>query len=406
MKQKVFFVIGILFFCGIAYTLFFVYTYFRGAGPAFQKSPERIENIFDTIGSTEKKVTESVNNTDFPLKIEKGFALSIFASGIDNARVLAMGPKGNLFVSRTKDGIISMLEKTDQGVVEREILRGLKNPHGLAFDIENPNRLYIAEEDRLSFVDLFTDGSLQKIVDLPKSGRHFTRTLFWNSDNQLYISIGSSCDACHETDNRYASIMKVNLQEKRLEPYASGLRNAVFGTIHPVTGDLWVTEMGRDFLGDNAPPDEINIIRKGNFYGWPWYYGKNIRDTQFEPNTEVLLNAPLTESHIDLPSHVAPLGLAFVPEEGWPEEFWHDLFVAYHGSWNSTTPVGYKIVRLDLDQHGNLLGAHDFLSGWLTSDNKALGRPVDILTQPGGIFYMSDDKAGVIYKGEALSLSL
>ncbi len=159
--------------------------------------------------------------------------------------------------------------------------------------------------------------------------------------------------------------------------------------------------MGRDLLGDNIPPDEINIIEEGKNYGWPICYGKNIHDDQFDKNTYIrnpCMEPFETPSSIDLQAHSAPLGLAFFPEEGWPEEYWHDLLVAYHGSWNRTEPTGYKIVRMRLDNEGKYEATEDFITGWLNGKNEALGRPVDILIQPGGLMYISDDKAGVIYR--------
>jgi hypothetical protein len=168
--------------------------------------------------------------------------------------------------------------------------------------------------------------------------------------------------------------------------------------LHPVTGEVWATEMGRDWLGDDLPPDEINIIGEGRDYGWPICYGKNIHDAEFDK--KVYARDPCadkTPSFIDIPAHSAPLGLAFFPEEGWPEEYWHDLLVAYHGSWNRSVPTGYKIVRYHLDSRGNYLGEEDFITGWLTPAG-AVGRPVDILIQPGGKLYISDDRAGLIYK--------
>jgi len=165
--------------------------------------------------------------------------------------------------------------------------------------------------------------------------------------------------------------------------------------------------MGRDNIGDDLPPDEINIIENLSTssgqnsipnFGWPICYGKNIHDSDFDKN--VYIRDPCADkipSHIDLQAHSAPLGLAFVPEEGWLQDYWHNLFVAYHGSWNRSEPTGYKVVRIKLDSKGNYLGIEDFITGWLTKDG-ALGRPVDILVQPGGIMYITDDKAGVIYK--------
>ena len=159
---------------------------------------------------------------------------------------------------------------------------------------------------------------------------------------------------------------------------------------------MWATEMGRDLLGDNIPPDEINIIQEGGWYGWPWFYGKNIEDHSWTTGIPIYAFESIP-SHIDLQAHSAPLGLAFVPEEGWPKGYWYNLFVSYHGSWNRSVPTGYKVVRIKLDSKGNYLGTEDFITGWLTSSG-VLGRPVDILVQPGGTMYISDDKAGVIYK--------
>jgi len=168
-----------------------------------------------------------------------------------------------------------------------------------------------------------------------------------------------------------------------------------------VDGKIWATEMGRDGLGDNTPPDEINIIEKGKNYGWPICYGKNIHDTNFDKKTYIRnpCMVPLeTPSYVDLQAHSAPLGLDFVPEEGWPESYWYNMLVAYHGSWNRSIPTGYKIVRINMDSKGKYLGTEDFITGWLTADGKKLGRPVDIKVSPGGTAYISDDQAGVIYR--------
>ena len=156
--------------------------------------------------------------------------------------------------------------------------------------------------------------------------------------------------------------------------------------------------MGLDWLGDNLPPYEINIVEEGHNYGWPICYGQNIHDSAFDKNTYISDPcSDMTPAKVDLGAHVAPLGLAFIPEEGWPEDWWYNLLVAEHGSWNSSTPVGYKVVRIKLDAAGNYLGTEDFLTGFLKG-GQAIGRPADILVQPGGVVYISDDKAGVIYR--------
>jgi glucose/arabinose dehydrogenase len=162
---------------------------------------------------------------------------------------------------------------------------------------------------------------------------------------------------------------------------------------------MWATEMGRDNLGDNLPPDEINVITEGSDFGWPICYGNNIHDTNFDK--KVYIQNPCNEkvtAKVELQAHSAPLGLGFIPEEGWPEDYWYDLIVAYHGSWNRSVPTGYKLVRVKLDSNGNLQGVEDFITGWLTGNNRALGRPTDVLIQPGGTMYVTDDSAGVVYR--------
>lgn len=154
--------------------------------------------------------------------------------------------------------------------------------------------------------------------------------------------------------------------------------------------------MGRDFLGDDLPPDEINIVTQDGHYGWPFCYGKEIRDLNFE--TQFQFDCGKTEpSLIDIPAHSAPLGLAFIPPS-WPEEFQYNLLVAFHGSWNRSIPTGYKLYLYKLDQDGNYLGKRDFVSGWLTQNNEVLGRPADIFVNKKGVIFVSDDKRGVIYK--------
>jgi glucose/arabinose dehydrogenase len=360
------------------------------------------------------------------LKLPENFAIQIFAKGVNGARVIKEDPAGNLIVSLTKEGkIVSLPDLNQDGRADKVItlLEGLQNPHGMEIKcLDNQTlpagrqgpqncKLYVAETEKLVQYDLIFDEkekiykpvNPEKILDLPKGGRHFTRTLLflpYPQDHKLLISVGSTCDVCYEKDERNGTILVYDFKTKESKIYAKGLRNSVFLTLHPVTGKVWATEMGRDWLGDDLPPDEINIIEEGKNYGWPICYGKNIHDDNFDKN--VYIRNPCMEpsevsSYIDIPAHSSPLGLAFFPEEGWPEKYWHNLLVAYHGSWNRTVPTGYKIARYILDSQGNYLGEEDFITGWL-QENEAIGRPADILIKPGGIIYISDDKAGLIYR--------
>lgn len=336
------------------------------------------------------------------LKAPPGFEIEVFAKDLPGARVMVQDSFGNFWVSRPSAGVITTLEMRD-GKVERQVdvFRDLNKPHGLAMNPTSPYQLLIAEEDKISRVGLYSDGPMEKIADLPGTGGgHSTRTLEFGPDNRLYVSIGSSCNVCNEEDSRRAKIFSMKPDGSDLKEYARGLRNTVFFTWSYVDGTMWGADMGRDLLGDNLPPDEINILSEGRNYGWPNCYGKNIHDTVFDKNTYI--RNPCMEpfeaaSYIDVPAHSAPLGLVFVPEEGWPEEYWYDLLVSYHGSWNRSEPTGYKIVRMKLDAQGNYSGAEDFITGFI-QNGKVSGRPVGLLIQPGGTMYITDDHAGVIYK--------
>jgi len=327
------------------------------------------------------------NDEVLSLNVPKGFSISIFAKNLPGARVLAWDPKGRLVVSQTSEGKISAIQNSQTNT----ILSRLNKPHGIVF---KNDKLYVAENDGVVIYDYDNINAKatnpQKIIDLPSGGGHFTRTLLITPDEKLLISVGSSCNVCHEENSHRAKILMADLDGKNIKEFARGLRNSVFMAIHPVDGGIWATEMGRDNLGDNLPPDEVNIIEQGKNYGWPNCFGKNIHDAEFDKNTYIrnpCMEPFETASHMDIPAHSAPLGLAFIPEEGWPEEYWFDLLVAYHGSWNRSEPTGYKIVR----------NGEDFITGWI-KDGEVWGRPVDILVQPGGTAYISDDKAGMIYK--------
>lgn len=363
-------------------------------------------------------VVLDVNNTQSSipyLKVPEGFGISVYAKDLPGARtVLVIG--SGILVAQPSEGKVTLIsDKDNDGVAETKkvILDKLNKPHGLAeWGEGGQNYLYVAEKDKLTRYNFDDEKAYNPklLVGLPSNStdRHSTRSLLWAPSNEpdgysntLLISVGSSCDVCDEKDEKQGTILSYNIVTDKLEIYAKGLRNAVFMTRSYVDGKILATEMGRDGLGDNIPPDEINIIEKGKDYGWPICYGKNIHDTDFDKKTYI--RDPCTEpdmvpSYIDLQAHSAPLGLSFIPEEGWPEEYWYNLLVSYHGSWNRSEPTGYKVARIKLDSKGKYLGTEDFITGWLDEKGKKNGRPVDIVTSPGGSAYISDDSAGVIYK--------
>ncbi len=356
-------------------------------------------------------IVAAINTTDMPLKLPPGFAISIFAKDLGSPRVITRDPAGTILASIPQDGkIVALPDKNFDGKADETItvISGLNDPHGMAWKCDVAPEscvFYVAEENALASYDYDTTtmkaSNRKKLADINGGGNHTSRTLLFEpmpNQDKLLVSIGSTCNVCDEENAQRAKIFEYDTVTGSFTEFAKGLRNAPFMALHPVTGDVWATEMGRDQLGDDIPPDEINIVAKGKNYGWPICYGQNIHDTQFDKKTYIrnpCMEPFETPAHIDIQAHSAPLGLAFFGEETWPQIYWYNMLVAYHGSWNRTEPTGYKIVRYKLDAKGNVLGSEDFITGWL-KDGQALGRPVDIMIEPGKI-YITDDKAGVIY---------
>lgn len=342
-----------------------------------------------------------INKTDLPLKVTDNFTVSIFAKDLGWARDLVWPDKiWNYYLSRTSKWIITMLEVKDSKVVSKtDILKNLNNPHWLALDPQDKTTLYFAETNKLSKIKLYSDWKSEKIIDLPKWWRHFTRSLIFGTDSKLYVSIWSTCDVCYEKNEMNATIYRLDKDWKNLEKVASWLRNSVFMDVNPISGEIWATEMWRDNLWDNIPPDEINIIKKWNNYWWPICYGNNIHDYKFDKRTYIANPCMYTKpSHIDLQAHSAPLWIAFIPKEWWPENYSNDLLVAYHWSWNRSIPTGYKIVHIKLDDLWNVIEQRDFITWFINEKNDVLGRPVDILTQTWWVAFVTDDKKWVVYK--------
>lgn len=353
-----------------------------------------------------------------PLTVPEGFVATIYARDIKGARVIARDPKGTLLVSLTSQGKVVALpdlsndQKSDETIT---VLEGLKQPHGILVHCSDTGSgcvLYVAETGELKAyaydADTYTATYRETLATFPTGSGHFTRTLLMHPDGKrLLASVGSSCNVCIESDERRATVMAIDLVTKQASVFATGLRNTVFMDLDPVTGEVWGTDNGRDIIGDDIPPDEVNIIRQGNNYGWPYCYADRVYDTDFNessPNACIVSTPP----HIALQAHSAPLGLAFVPEEGWPEDMRSDLLVAYHGSWNRSEPTGYKVVRINLGDDRNPQGTSvDFVTGFLAPsapEDEAIGRPVDLLAEPGGTVYVSDDRAGAIYRISRVSL--
>jgi glucose/arabinose dehydrogenase len=332
------------------------------------------------------------------LHLPPGFTAEVYASGLSAPRFLTFGPDGVLYVAESANGRVTALPMDPaMGKAARHVTvaSDLDHPTSLAFagDV-----LYVGETSRVTQMtigaNMRASNERRIITDLPNSGEHITRTVLIGPDGKLYVSIGSSCNVCDETDPHRAAVWVYNPDGSGGHRYAYGLRNAVGMAINPITQQIWVTDMGRDLLGDNIPPDTIYSLHAGANYGWPTCHAGNIIDPDMgKPGDCNGVEQPL----VRIQAHSAPLGLAFYSDSAFPASY-HGLFVAYHGSWNRSVPTGYKVVYIPLDSQGHVAGPpQDFATGWL-HDGSTSGRPVGLAVGPDGALYLSDDSAGLIYR--------
>lgn len=348
-----------------------------------------------------KGVNEAALTEERSLTLPSGFGIAVFAAGMGRARFMAWSPEGDLVISELgqADGKVSILpDRNRDGTADERIVfaRGMRNPHGLAF---REGYLYIAEEQRVVRLRWQggrpAEGTPEVIIpDLPTGG-HFTRTIGFGPDDKLYLSIGSSCNVCDEQDDRRATITQYNADGSGGRIYAQGLRNAVGFVWRPGSDELWATNNGRDGLGDDIPPETLNLVRDGLDFGWPYCHNGQLRDQQYGRLGSC---DRATRPAFELQAHSAPLGLAFYSGSAFPVDYNGDLFVAFHGSWNRTTPTGYKVIRARFANGQPTGNSEDFITGWLGTDGKHWGRPVDVSIGPDDTIYISDDYLGVVYR--------
>jgi glucose/arabinose dehydrogenase len=336
------------------------------------------------------------------LMVANGFRLEVYSIDVPLARWPLMTPAGDLIVARTRADEVVLLERDANGDGKpdavRKLLEKLNHPHGLAL---RDGWLYVGEATgigRIRFDDESgqVSGALEHIVDdFTGDGFHTTKTLGFGPDGWLYVSQGSSCNACIEQDGRRATIMRMQPDGSQREIYATGLRNSVGLDWAPWDGALYATENGRDLLGDDLPPDELNRVEQGKFYGWPFVYGTGVPDPEHGAGHAAEAARAIAPAHA-FRAHNAPLGLAFLRGSNLPAGYSRTALVAMHGSWNRSQPDGYKVVALDWQPDGRIV-ERDFLTGFL-GDAGVLGRPAGIAQGPDGAIYITDDYAGVIYR--------
>ena len=335
------------------------------------------------------------------LKVPPGFAIDVFADKAGSVRFMAVDPAGTLLVSEPSAGrVLALPDRNGDGKADavQTVVTGLDQPHGLAF---RDGALYVAETNRLQrfAYDPATLKATQPtlLARLPAGGGHWTRTVAFGPDGHLYVSAGSSCNVCRESDRRRAAVLRFNADGSGEQVFASGLRNAVGLAFHPGTGVLWATVNERDWRGDDVPPDYVTEVREGTFHGWPdcmVVRGRLVPDTSFAKDARC---EKVTPPIVEIQAHSAPIGLAFYTGTQFPEDYRGSLFVAYRGSWNRTLPTGYKIVRIPF-RDGRPAGApEDFATGWLEGSS-SWGRPVDLVVGRDGALYLSDQGAGRIYR--------
>jgi glucose/arabinose dehydrogenase len=336
------------------------------------------------------------------LVVPTGYAVSLFATDVAEARGLRVTGQGDVLVSSPRDGQVVLLEadRDDDGLADgrRVLVDGLNGPTGL--DMAGAF-LYVGEEDAVGRIGFDSatgavTGSYQRIIEgLPPGGNHWKKTVRVGPDGLLYVAVGSSCNACVEEDERRAALLRYTTDGTFVDIYATGMRNSGGFDWSPVSGALFATDNGRDMLGDDFPPCELNEIVEGGFYGWPFLNGSNVPDPDLSTERPAALRAAVAPAHAFRP-HNAPLGFQFLRHDGHAGDYRHAAVAALHGSWNRSRKDGYKVVSLHFASDGTI-EERDFLTGFLRDDT-AVGRPADVAEGPDGSIYVSDDFGGAIYR--------
>jgi glucose/arabinose dehydrogenase len=368
-------------------------------------------------GAPAKKQTQATVSTNFPrhedfsenklsaLAASNGFKVNVAAKGLGKPRMMAVDAVGRLYVTRRDQGDVLLLTDTDNdGDFDdlKTVVSKFNGVHGIAI---HSGHVYLCSNRELKRAKIKSDGDLEEpqtlIRDLPDGGQHGNRTIAFGPDGKLYITVGSTCNDCNETNKENATILKANADGSDRQIFARGLRNTVGIDWHPATGELWGADNGTDWRGDELPPEEINRIAEGADYGWPLVFGKQLVDqTREDPvgTTKEEYAKTTQPSMLDLPAHSAPINFLFLKDvKRLPANYQDDAIVTLHGSWNKKNPDGYKVMRI-IFEDGKPVRAVNFLSGFLNANGKTIfGRPAGLAISSEGTIYISDDANGVIY---------
>ncbi|HKU91649.1 MAG TPA: YbhB/YbcL family Raf kinase inhibitor-like protein [Steroidobacteraceae bacterium] len=339
------------------------------------------------------------------LEVPSGFTVNVFARDLKNARILAVAPNGNVYVSRRDQGDVLLLTDTNgdgkaDGAPRAVVHRS--GAHGIAI---HDGTFYLVTVKELFSGPLNSDGTIGPLKlltgDLPDAGQHANRTLAFGPDGMIYLSVGSTCNACNESNPENATLLRVTPDGKSRTIFASGLRNTIGFDWQPQTGELWGFDHGIDFLGDDQQPEELNHLVRGKQYGWPHVFGKDGINPQSTPRGEITKEQWRAQSEpmvLGYTAHAAPMQLVFYRGGSFPREYTGDAFVTMRGSWNRKPASGYEIVRVRF-RNGEPQGIEPFLTGFLSDGGqKHFARPVGLAVARDGSLLMADDGNGVIYR--------
>lgn len=337
------------------------------------------------------------------LRLPPGFTVSVVTRDVPNARAMVLGDQGTLFVGSRQAGRVYAVVDADgdhQADRVHVIDEDLHMPAGVDF---RDGSLYVSAVDRILRYDdierrLANPPAPVVVSDaFPDEPHHGGKFIRFGPDGMLYVPVGAPCNVCKSRDERFATIMRMQPDGSGLEIYAHGIRNTVGFDWHPDTGHLWFTDNGRDWLGDDFPPDELDrATEKGQHFGFPFCHGGTIADPEFGEERPCSQFVPPVQN---LGPHVAALGMRFYTGTMFPEEYRKAIFIAEHGSWNRSTPIGYRVTVVKLDASGAAVSYEPFIEGWRAAGAAdAWGRPADVLVHPDGSLLISDDRAGWIYR--------
>lgn len=364
---------------------------------------------------------QSVDNGPAPVprpkdawpKAPKGFKVEMYATGLENPRLMRTAPNGDIFLAESEAGKIMVFRGVDaQGHPQQtqEFATGLHQPFGIAFYPLGPNPKYVYIGDTDAIVrfpykngDMKATGPMETLAELPGGGRlrgggHWTRDLVFSKDgSKLFASVGSHSNVddsdTHPEEKDRADVLEFTPEGKFVKIYASGIRNCVGETINPTTGQLWCSTNERDALGNNLVPDYITHVEEGGFYGWPWYYmstNGGVQDPRHKGKHPELQGKVITPDVL-LNPHFASLEMLFYEGSQFPAEYKGDGFAAEHGSWNRAQRSGYEVIRIPM-KNGKATGEYeDFLTGFTEGDGSVWGRPVGVTVGKDGSLFVSDD---------------